>query len=432
MKTRRTHAFSLIALLALQLSLVGCGMFAKKLPPLERDDAWRADIEFLSDNLKQKHKDPFRHCDEAAFDAKRAAIVAAVPTNSDEEILVAMAEWIAMLRDAHTNLYYTHLDAFEACNLDVWTFADGYFIIGAPEADKDLIGARIDGVGDLPIADVEARISSIVSHENKIRVRNKVPEYLVRPDVLRALDIEVPADGVPFRLTLLNGESVTRTVAATTKKERGERLAYWDQHELETPISRTRVGEWYWYEMLPESETAYVAYNKCRDDKNKPFRKMAADILDKVDDGEIDRVIIDLRNNGGGSQIVAWPLLKGLAKRDRINQPGGIYALIGPRTFSSAMGNTVELKKWTEAIFVGAPTGQKPNHFGELKKLTLPYCKLPVYYSTNFWRLLKDEDPDSFYPDILAPTTFVDWRAGRDAALEQARAGALPDKTAAK
>ena len=41
--------------------------------------------------------------------------------------------------------------------------------------------------------------------------------------------------------------------------------------------------------------------------------------------------------------------------------------LIGRATFSSAQMNAQQFRDRTKAILVGEPTGQKPNHFGEIK-----------------------------------------------------------------
>ena len=40
----------------------------------------------------------------------------------------------------------------------------------------------------------------------------------------------------------------------------------------------------------------------------------------------------------------------------------------------------------TEAIFIGEPTGGRPNHFGEVKSFNLPNSGLSVRYSTKYFR----------------------------------------------
>ena len=60
----------------------------------------------------------------------------------------------------------------------------------------------------------------------------------------------------------------------------------------------------------------------------------------------------------------------------------------------------------------------KPNHYGELRSFNLPNTDLRVSYSTKYFRLLEDSDPDSLYPDITVETEFEDFLNGRDTILE--------------
>ena len=74
------------------------------------------------------------------------------------------------------------------------------------------------------------------------------------------------------------------------------------------------------------------------------------------------------------------------------------------------------------ATLVGEPTGGTPSGYGEVKTLTLPNSKLQVRFTSKFFSVPKLLDTDSLQPDILAPRTFRDALAGRDAGLEAALA----------
>jgi C-terminal processing protease CtpA/Prc len=84
---------------------------------------------------------------------------------------------------------------------------------------------------------------------------------------------------------------------------------------------------------------------------------------------------------------------------------------------ASAILNAIDLQKKTAAILVGEPTGGKPNHYGELKFLTLPNTKTAVSYSTKYFTHAEQDTP-SLMPDILVEMTFQDYRTGRDPFLE--------------
>ena len=54
-----------------------------------------------------------------------------------------------------------------------------------------------------------------------------------------------------------------------------------------------------------------------------------------MDEGGVDRVVVDLRNNGGGDNRRYGPLLEAL-RDPRIDRPGRLFVLIGRLTFSAA------------------------------------------------------------------------------------------------
>jgi C-terminal processing protease CtpA/Prc len=137
-------------------------------------------------------------------------------------------------------------------------------------------------------------------------------------------------------------------------------------------------------------------------------------------------VIVDLRFNGGGDSRVVKPLLDGLKARPALSQPGHLYALIGPHTFSSGLFAANSFHASLHAVMVGEPVGNKPNHYGEARSFTLPNSMLNVHYSTKHFHMVRDGDPPSLEPDIAVPTSFEDYLAGRDRVLETALRNPLP------
>jgi hypothetical protein len=77
----------------------------------------------------------------------------------------------------------------------------------------------------------------------------------------------------------------------------------------------------------------------------------------------------------------------------------------------------LDLKKKTQAVFYGEPTGGKLNHYGEIKYLTLPFLKLTVSYSTKYFKYIEGDEP-SLAPDVSIELTLDDYLALRDPVLE--------------
>ena len=72
------------------------------------------------------------------------------------------------------------------------------------------------------------------------------------------------------------------------------------------------------------------------------------------------------------------------------------------------------------AISRGAPTGGRPNSYGNVRTLFLPNSRLQVGYSTRYFRLIEGSDPPSLMPDLAVEPTIEDLRTGRDPELEAA------------
>ena len=130
---------------------------------------------------------------------------------------------------------------------------------------------------------------------------------------------------------------------------------------------------------------------------------------------------MDLRNNGGGSDGVIWPLLAVL--RQEMDDGTQVVGLIGETTFSSAIINAVELQEMG-AVLVGEPASGSVDHFGSVGTAALPHSGVRVGISTKYIDLgtLLDADAgrgvESLEPDVTVPQTMADTLAGRDTAVE--------------
>jgi tetratricopeptide (TPR) repeat protein len=79
------------------------------------------------------------------------------------------------------------------------------------------------------------------------------------------------------------------------------------------------------------------------------------------------------------------------------------------------------MEKYTNAIFVGEPTGARPNHYGDAARIVLPHSGLTVRASTLWWQDVDPRDTRPWTPpQISAALTSADYRAARDPALRAA------------
>jgi hypothetical protein len=170
----------------------------------------------------------------------------------------------------------------------------------------------------------------------------------------------------------------------------------------------------YWYRYVSDSQTLFVQYNDCENDRKQSFADFTRALLTEVQPRPLQRVVVDLRWNGGGDSRVIRPLKQALAG-PLAGKP--LYVFIGPETFSSALMNAMELKRERKAVLVGEATGGTPKGYGEVKRLVLPHSQVAVRYTSKFFAVPKKFDVPSLLPDLPAPILFRDVLAGRDPAM---------------
>jgi C-terminal processing protease CtpA/Prc len=183
------------------------------------------------------------------------------------------------------------------------------------------------------------------------------------------------------------------------------------------PLYRRLAGSAYDFAYLDDSRTLYFAYNSCRDLPDRPFAAFAAELWNTARMKPVERLVVDLRNNGGGDSSILDPFIGELAASKDINRKGRLFVIVGRRTFSSAILNALDLRKKTAAVFYGEPTGGKPNHYGEIQNLTLPHLGLKVSYSTKYFKFAEG-DESSLTPDVLVEIGLQDYLALRDPVLD--------------
>ena len=111
-------------------------------------------------------------------------------------------------------------------------------------------------------------------------------------------------------------------------------------------------------------------------------------------------------------------LLKHIQHCEKINKKGNLYVITGRETFSSALLNLYSLKAKTKAIFIGEPTGGKPNCYGEVEKFKLKNSGITICYSTKYYKTIQNDKLLSFLPDINLEVSIENFILGNDPCLE--------------
>jgi hypothetical protein len=414
------HVKRALALLVITAGAAGCGGSdvpdpeAPPPPAATRDGRWIQDVDYMTSQLARLHPNLFFTTPRADFEAAAQQLKDQVPHLQDHEIVVGLMRVVALPGDAHTALY--PWSGFHRLPLRFARLSDGFYVVAAEASLTQALGARLVAVGDVPVAALEAGAARLVSHENDAWVRHQAPDVLAILEVLFALGATPSVDGARVWLQQPGGALLSLDLPPRTSS--APLVSLTAAAGVPTPLHEQRTNENYWMTPLEGTRVIYVQYNRCQNG-GEPFAAVAERLFGLLDGGAADRLIVDVRHNGGGDSEVDNPLIEGLRGRASWRARGRVMCLIGNATFSSAMWTAHDLQG-VGATLVGSPTGGKPNSYGNTRTLLLPNSRVIVSYSTRHYQLVQGSDPPSVLPAVAVEPTIDDLRAGRDPVLEAA------------
>jgi hypothetical protein len=395
---------------SLIFTLAGCGRIPSAGPYLaeDRDSRWVNDIAYLEKTLPRVHKNLFFHLPEEEFHRQLAEIKDKVPAYTDEQIEIELSVILAGTGDTHTG---SSISAEYRYPLEFHWFAEGIYITGAAKEYAELLDARVITLNGQRIEDVVNKLRPLLGAANESWFKTQIIYYLPIPGVLQYFGVST-TDQLELGVELLNGEEKKVGLQPISYKE----YVAAESPAKPVPLYRSRPDENYWYEYLEEEKTVYLNYNSCRQMRDRPFGIFAKEFWGFVESNEVQKLVLDIRDNRGGSSTILEPFIKDV-KKSSFNQPGRLYVITGRDTYSSAVLNAVRLKKETKAFFVGEATGGEPNHYGEVKQFELPNSEKPIRYSTKYFKWV-EEDINTLAPDKVIEESFAAYREGTDPVLE--------------
>ena len=430
----------LLAALALAFVAAGCadaGLRTAIANAEAKAAAARAgEVDALYAFMRKTHPALFHHNSRDVIEAEVARLRERAPQQSWPEYVVGVHRVLKLVGDGHTSVFpfpETGPGFDTRLPLLVEFFGDGTFVIGAEASYRDAVGARLVAIDGHSLEDVYERLESFWPHENAMWVRRWAPLLLRRPGYLVGSGIARSANvAAPITFTVKRPDGTVRDFAVAPVPAATDEAAQSSSwvHAREdaklarpAPLHRTalhRSNVPFDFAHLPKQRAVYAVYRQCEDSEHETVAAFAARLFAFVEANDVDKLILDVRENGGGDNEKNEPLLAGL-ERSKLNRPGGLFVLIGRQTFSAAQNFATQAERRTQALFVGEPTGSAPNHYGDAKQFTLPISRLSVIVATKRWQ---DSDPaDARFnlpPDLPAWDKFADYVAGRDAALEAA------------
>lgn len=408
-----------------------------ELPQREKD--WIKDIEFLREEYKTKHKDPFYFCSEEEFDWKMDQLIEKVGELSDSDIFYELAAIIAGMGDNHSKVWwdgplpiYDQMFAVNIVTLNgrlyLWSYLEGYEQF-EPYLLHEVVG--VNGVDSLYLIRRAASLS-----ESDWLTTADFPGY---PSFFDWVGCDYK-EGYTCQILNDNQEVESMEIPVMTLEEWSEgswiypesfdSLVYLKGCDQTVYYEGKDDGciQWCMGQLLFPANTGYN------------LRKVIRLMEEHPDCGKL---VIDLRECPGGSAELL-PFLEEIRKEAQLLEGKQIYVLFKGGTASAATKMIAFFKDEFDAVTVGEPTGQFSSFFSRSEERAanptiLPHSQIKVQIS-DLWRdsteLLTEmgvapvfeeyydengrlyEWETCIQPDVYIHMDIEDFRQGKDSALE--------------
>lgn len=395
-------------------------------------DKWQEDLKFLQKTVHEDYPFLFDKITAQEFDKKVETLYRQIPTLASHQIVVGLARLVSAFQYGHTAIWLNGWDSdnrygFHQIPINLYQFSDGIYIQGVHQQYANSLGAKVLKVEGVPIEEALKSIYPVVPAENEQFFKAHGLNYLGMPEVLHAQGITDKLNK-SIKFTLEKGESVfEQTFQPLTVQEHPftygliQQSGVWldAREQQQVPLWLKDLQKIYYFEYLPEHQAVYIRHSQIQDDPLESIPDFYNRVFEFIENNEVERLILDVRLNGGGNNYKNKPIVTGLIKNTKINRPGRLFVILGRRTFSACQNLVNELHNYTEAIFVGEPTAENINFFGDNRLVELPNSKIPVRLSFAWWQ---DKPPWEngpwLAPQLAVDMSFKDYQTNHDPVLD--------------
>lgn len=371
---------------------------------------WREDLKYLASELPKRHANAFHYTARERFEAAVAELDRQLDHLDTDGAWVSILRITSLIGDAHTYLQGPRNSADFPINIE--QFGDEYRITSVVPGLEKALGARVLMVQDTPIARARDLIFPLATQdENPELAQSFIVNAMTTGSILHGLGITPDRNMARYTLANDKGQEFTIDIRAVTPEESTKitPIRPFDQ----PPLFRQNPQQKFWCTYLAASRTVYCNVRAIRN-LSEPSKEM----LKLVDQQKPIKLVIDLRQNGGGDFNEGLKYLIGpIGSLQDINRKGHLFVIVGARTFSAAMSNAAQFRSQTAATLVGQTIGEKPNSYQEPREFTLPNSHLTVRYSTRYYKFVESGE-NIIRPDKEIIPTWPDYKAGRDPVLD--------------
>jgi len=389
---------------------------------------WQSDLRFLQQTIHKDYPFLFHKITAAQFDAEVDKLYNAMPSMQEHERAAGLVRMVALLKYGHTALRWRESPSrYHSAPINFYWFSDGVYVEGVSKNYAPILGAKLVRVEGVPVMQALEAVKPLVSAENEQFFKAYGLDYLGNPEALHAqhvtkalkknLTYTFEKDGKSFEQTVATLDTFAPPRVYGFIKGNTDWLTVRDTST--TPYYLKNLDKIYYFEYLPATKTVYVRHSQIQDDPQEAIPVFYKKVFEFIDQHDVERLVLDVRLNGGGNNYKNKPIITGIIESKKINQPGKLFVIIGRRTFSACQNLVNQLSNYTNALFVGEPTGENINFYGDNRRVELPKTKTPVYLSFAWWQDKAPwENASWLAPQLAVDMSFNDYKTNKDPVLD--------------
>lgn len=390
-------------------------------------EKWREDLRFLAEEMPKRHKNLFHTMKRDEFEKAVKDLDAKIPTLTKNQTMLELAKIVSLVRDGHTGLWLPFRPEanFHALPIKLYLFKEGLFIQSVAPEHANLVGAKVLKIGNVSAEKALETVGEYVPKDNIYGIKNTAPMYLISPEVLQALgfvkdaekvDLQLERDGKQFTAELKPAGAFAEMVGNNARKNWIDAR---NNSKNPTPLWLKNQGNEFWFEYVSDSKIFYVQLNQVLNKQDETIEKFCERISEELNKNEVEKLVLDIRLNGGGNNGLVPHIIRTIIKADKIDKKGKFFVILGRETFSAAQNLTNALETYTKATFVGEPTASHVNMYGDARPIFLPNSKLRVNISSLWWQNMVELDRRQWTsPQVSASLTFTDYTNNIDPAMQ--------------
>jgi hypothetical protein len=375
--------------------------------------AWQADLETVRRELPRRHMNAFHAMPRARFELAFARLKTLAPAQDSDQRFVSLFRVINEIGDGHTSVIAPGDRAYFP--IEIREFGDELRVSRVAPGYERALGMRVLAIGGRPVAEVLAQTLELTpADENASLRRSLAANYLSVGLMLHGLGIIADRMHGVFRLQQDGAAPFNIDLPTTPTRDKTN----WLRPYPRSTMADQHPGDPFWCAPAHDENALYCdfrGYDQLGRRSHALFDALAAN--------PVERLVIDLRENGGGDYTEGerW-IIRPIVRLPAINRRGRLFVLIGPQTFSAAMNNAAQFRTLSNATLVGETIGEKPNSYQEPRELTLPNSHLVLRYSTR-WYAFQRHGPNRVDPDVHIAPTWRQYAVGEDPVLAFALSG---------